>query len=197
MYCRDEGLGVAPLVVASAATGVIKGVKGVIGKIFGGGPSEEQLPGGAEYEYRRETAESADSMARSGSVNAFHFLGGLGRVKGLPFAFRLAGLPKRSKKTSAGPAGESYGDTVLAKNWKASKWGSSFAPVQTWAANDYRDLESAMYATPATPVQPGGPAPVTTPVLSGVISGGGMPLLLGGLAIAAALAFGGTSRRGR
>jgi hypothetical protein len=181
MYCKDEGLGIVPLAVAGAATGVVKGISSAISSIFGGGPSKEQKPGGTEYEYRKATAQGADIMARDGNVNAWHFLGGLGRAKGLPFAFQLPGLPKRPSKTSTGPAGASYSDNVLPVNWMADKWGSSFQPIQVWAAQDYRDLGTSMYPTPTTPTQPGGVIPVQQ---AGVLSGSTMPLLLGGLALA-------------
>ena len=193
MSYRNDGLGIAPLVAAGAASSVIKSISSGISSLFGGGPSKEQLPGGTEYEYRKATVLSADGMARGGNINAWHFLGGIGRAKGLPISFQLPGLPKRPSKTSTGAAGASYSDKVLPVNWMADKWGSSFQPVQKFAADDYRELESSMYPTPATPVQPGGP----TPVLSAGVAGGmsPLPLVIGGLAVAALVAAGTRRRR--
>lgn len=194
MSYGNGGLGIAPIAVATGITGVVKGIK----SLFGGGPSEEQLPGGAEYEYRKATALEADSRARGGDTNAWHFLGALGRRKALPVAISLANMPKRPKKTSTGPAGESYGTAKA--GWMASKWGDSFAPIQAFAATDYDELASQMYPTAASPVQPGGPAPVVSggdPILASMGGGSSMtPLLLGGLVLAG-LAYVATSRRRR
>jgi len=149
---REHGLGFAPLAVAGGvklASSVGGTVVGALKSIFGGGPSEEQLPGGAEYEYRNATIQTADNMARGGRRDAWTVLGALGRVKALPADINIPELPKRAKKTSTGPAGDSYGHGRA--GYMASKWGDSFAPLQQQAASEYRVIES-MYATPTSSV---------------------------------------------
>lgn len=177
---EGQGLGIAPIAVAGAATGAIRKIGSAISGLLGGGPSKEQKPGGAEYEFRKATAQAADSMAREGNVNAWHFLGGLGRVKGLPIAFQLPGLPKRSRKTATGSAGASYSDKVLPVGWMADKWGSSFQPIQTFAADEYRAIEGQAPSA----VGPGatqGAIGASAPSMRAGVS----PVLLGALALGA------------
>lgn len=140
----EAGLGVAPIAAATAVTGIVGKVGNLVGSIFGGGPSKEQLPGGTEYEYRKATVLEADRLARQeNNANAVHMLGAMGRVKALPVAIPggFPTFPKRPKKTSTGPAGETYGGPK-AVGYMTGKWGDSFAPIQKYAADDYKELVS-------------------------------------------------------
>ena len=194
-YSREEPtLGVIPLAAVGVATGAVKAVSGVLDSIFGGGPSKEQLPGGVEYEFRKNSAEFAAQLAEAGRRDAWNILGMMGRVKALPEAVNLPEFPTRPSKTAAGPAGRSYG--VQPKGTISNQWGSSFKPVQDFAKNEYNGLSPVYSSEPAqtsgtNPVliqpKPSG-SPMGSPQL--VMAGGsGTGMVLGLLALGA-IAYG-------
>jgi hypothetical protein len=184
MYHDEEtGLGIAPAIIGAGVN--------LVSGLFGGGPSKEQLPGGAEYEFRKRTVEVADQLARSGvRRDAWNILGSIGRVAPIPADQpAITELPIRGVKTSTGGPEGTYG-VPLKKGHMTAKWGDSFAPIQQFAAQEWGTLKP-LYASPSsTPVGAAtAPPPPVSPTPVVAMAGLADPKQLAMLAVGGVVLF--------